>query len=351
MKVGILTFHDVINAGAFLQAYASITLLRKLGYSPEIIDYTTPLHRYSGREHLQKMGWRALIRPRQWFDTRATHRAFAECRASHFPMSRRYETREDIGNDHYDAVLIGSDIVWDFRLPYLGQDPVYFGAGVNTRRLTAFAASCGTVRPEDPIPDYVRQGLARFNSVSVRDRNTQSMVTRAGYPEPVLVGDPTFLFSEQPRPTTKPAEEILCYVIPGLCTRPFIDSVLDFSRRTRLPIRAVVYRLPWAHSNDVLCTPFEWWDRIANARYFVTNTFHGTIFAAIQHARFAVEMNDNIRFKIERMVTEGGLWGHVFAAGAALEKILHADTDWGATTAWMKEQADVGRKFIEASLA
>lgn len=351
MKIGVLTFHDVINAGAFLQAYASITLLRKLGHTPEIIDYTTPLHRYSPREHLRQMGWRALIRPRQWSDTRAMHAAFAECRASHFPMSKRYETKDGIGKDYYDAIVIGSDIVWDFKLRHLGHDPVYFGAGLNTPRLTAFAASCGTVRPEDPIPDYVRHGLSRFNSISVRDRNTQTMVTHAGFPEPTLVGDPTFLFSHEPQPTTTPTDEILCYIIPGLSTRPFIDSILDFSRRTKLPIRAVVYRVPWAHSNDVLCTPFEWWKRIANARFFVTNTFHGTIFAAIQRARFAVEMNDNIRFKIERLVTEGGLWGHVFAPGAALEKILCAETDWDATAAWMNEQAAVSRRFIETSLA
>jgi hypothetical protein len=351
MKVGILTFHDVINAGAFLQAYASITLLRKLGHAPEIIDYTTALHRYSASKHLRQMGWRALVRPRQWFDTRATQKAFAGCRAIHFPMSRRHDTNQDLGNAYYDAVLIGSDIVWDFRLPHLGHDPVYFGAGLNTPQLTAFAASCGTVRPEDSIPDYVREGLARFKSISVRDRNTQAMVAHAGYPEPPLVGDPTFLFSEEPKPTGKVTDEILCYIIPGLSTKPFIDSILDLSRRTRLPIRAVVYRVPWAHSNDVVCTPFDWWKRIANARYFVTNTFHGTIFAAIQQARFAVEMNDNIRFKIERMVTEGGLSGHVFAPGAALEKILHAETDWGATRAWMNEQAAVSRRFIEASLA
>lgn len=351
MKVGVLTFHDVINAGAFLQAYASITLLRRLGHTPEIIDYTTPLHRYSPSEHLRQMGWRALIRPRQWSDTRATHAAFAKCRASHFPMSKRYETRHDISKDHYDAVVVGSDIVWDFRLHHLGNDPVYFGAGLNTPRLTAFAASCGTVRPEDPIPDYVRQGLSSFDSISVRDRNTQSMVIHAGYPEPTMVGDPTFAFADEPKPTTNRTDEILAYIIPGICTRPFIESVLEFSRRAQLPIRAVVYRVPWAHTNDVLCTPFEWWTRIANARYFVTNTFHGTIFAAIQRARFAVEMNDNIRFKIERLVTEGGLWGHVFAPGAALEKILCAETDWATTTAWMTEQAAIGRRFIESALA
>ncbi|MEI8226794.1 MAG: polysaccharide pyruvyl transferase family protein [Planctomycetota bacterium] len=351
MKVGILTFHDVINAGAFMQAYASVRVLRQLGHSPEIIDYTSPPHRYSPGRHLWQMGWRAAIRPRQWTDAIVTHRCFAHSRKNEFPLSRHFPTRSTISQERYDAVIVGSDIVWDFKLPFLGRDPVYFGEGVNAGRLVTFAASCGTVRPDDVIPNYVREGIGRFTSVSTRDHNTQDMVVRAGYSPPLLVGDPTFLFADSPKMRTQESNEILCYVIPGLCTKAFRDSVIALSRRTGLPIRAIVYRVPWAHQNHLSCTPFEWWQSIANAKYFVTNTFHGTIFGAIQRARFAVEMNDNIQLKIQRMVTEGGLGGRVFTAGNDLEGVLSAKTDWDATTGWMVEQAVIGRHFLEAALA
>lgn len=39
MKIGILTFHDGINFGAFLQAYSTKQKLELLGHQVEIINY------------------------------------------------------------------------------------------------------------------------------------------------------------------------------------------------------------------------------------------------------------------------------------------------------------------------
>ncbi|WP_432700190.1 hypothetical protein ACRUMN_02410 [Kluyvera cryocrescens] len=41
-KVGVITMHSVINYGSFLQAYATQTIIEKLGYECEIIDYQFP---------------------------------------------------------------------------------------------------------------------------------------------------------------------------------------------------------------------------------------------------------------------------------------------------------------------
>ena len=38
-KIGILTFHDVVNYGAALQAYALQESIRKIGCQVEILDY------------------------------------------------------------------------------------------------------------------------------------------------------------------------------------------------------------------------------------------------------------------------------------------------------------------------
>ena len=39
MRYGILTYHQIPNYGAVLQAYALCAAIRKLGYDCEIIDY------------------------------------------------------------------------------------------------------------------------------------------------------------------------------------------------------------------------------------------------------------------------------------------------------------------------
>lgn len=39
MKYGILTFHNIPNIGALLQAYSLCMVIRNMGYDCEIIDY------------------------------------------------------------------------------------------------------------------------------------------------------------------------------------------------------------------------------------------------------------------------------------------------------------------------
>ena len=44
MRIGILTYHDGINHGAFLQVFSSYTELRKMGFNVEVINYKSLKH-------------------------------------------------------------------------------------------------------------------------------------------------------------------------------------------------------------------------------------------------------------------------------------------------------------------
>ena len=61
MKIGILTFHEVFNPGAFLQALATQRLVESLGHEAKIIDYTPAAHRYSFVNDLKALSWLSLI--------------------------------------------------------------------------------------------------------------------------------------------------------------------------------------------------------------------------------------------------------------------------------------------------
>ena len=53
MKIGIITLHYALNAGAVLQAFALQTYLKSLGHEVEFIDYV-PKHQYSLRSFIAK---------------------------------------------------------------------------------------------------------------------------------------------------------------------------------------------------------------------------------------------------------------------------------------------------------
>ena len=49
MKIGILTFHEGINHGAYLQTYALMKTLQKMGNDVYIINYKNRIHRSEER--------------------------------------------------------------------------------------------------------------------------------------------------------------------------------------------------------------------------------------------------------------------------------------------------------------
>lgn len=53
MKIGIITFHNALNAGAVLQAYALQTLLTQKGHKVEFINYT-PIRKYTLKDYVAK---------------------------------------------------------------------------------------------------------------------------------------------------------------------------------------------------------------------------------------------------------------------------------------------------------
>ena len=75
MKIGIITFHNALNAGAVLQAYALQTILTQLGHQVEFINYS-PVRKYKFRDFVAKSPFTMLKKWKNIFN------------------GKRYKTRE-----------------------------------------------------------------------------------------------------------------------------------------------------------------------------------------------------------------------------------------------------------------
>jgi hypothetical protein len=354
LKVGILTFHDVFNPGAFLQAYATQELLTRMGHNAEIINYNPPAHRYHPLRYALKQGWRLPLRLKKWSDAFVRDLAFSGARKSHLKLSMLHEVRGEIARIHYDAVLVGADIVWNFKNPNLGNDPVYFGEGLSTDRLIAFAPSSGACTLDDVIPEYVSKGLHRFDSLSARDPNTAEIVKKASGRSAEVICDPTFHIIDQiddfPNRDLRRGF-ILIYLLPGQDTsQRLIKQVQALSAKTNLPVYAVLYRHKWADQNIIKCDPFLWLDLIRNASYVVTNTFHGTIFSILTKANFVLEYNDLVRSKTERMVSSAGLDSRVFTQDSDLSAIFEAEIDYDRAFIYFRSEASKALSYLSNAL-
>ena len=125
MKIGILTFHEVFNPGAFLQALATQRLVESLGHEAWIVNYTPPAHRYSVLKNLKALSWRAPIRFPRAIQNLRKDKAFELARENFMNLTLPFETADEVAKDSFDAVLIGADVVWNYKIKKYGQDPLY----------------------------------------------------------------------------------------------------------------------------------------------------------------------------------------------------------------------------------
>ena len=65
--------------------------------------------------------------------------ASSSTRSRALPLSRRFSLHEPGAAGDYDAIVVGSDEVWNFRHPWYGSKPIFFGDGLKADRLVSYA--------------------------------------------------------------------------------------------------------------------------------------------------------------------------------------------------------------------
>lgn len=351
MHIGILTFHDVANAGAFLQAYATMKTLVAMGHEASIIDYTNPAHRYSHWRFPLRHPRFCLTHPRVWSATRASEDAFADCQ-KYLHKTRRFVTRGEVGSQRFDAIVVGADIVWNYEPWARGHDPIYFGAHLNTERLIASAPSCGNLNFNRPIPEYVRNGLPRFHAIAVRDAKTADLVEQVLHQRPQLIADPTFdlQMEELPEVCNFERDYLLVYAINNTVDAATKEEVTAFARKKGLKTVAVCYWHDWVDEYHVV-NPFEWLGRIRCARYVFTTAFHGTVFALKLGKAFALKYSHQMESKIRPMMEALNREDRAYSDPGRLSRILETEWDVSATHRDMEARAGKAKEYLRNALA
>lgn len=196
MKIGILTFHNTMNYGSFLQALGMYNALIELGHNCEIIDYECKAIEDSEFSVLKKRKFNLKSIPRYFLITKKQKKKYRKFRRdlyTYMKISRRY-TRETIKNadNNYDIFLVGSDILWDLRLTK--YDLTYFlDFTCNHYKKFSFATSIGRQWDESDIV-IIKNLLQSFQKISLRE-DTSAKWLQEIIPDKKIyaVCDPTML--------------------------------------------------------------------------------------------------------------------------------------------------------------
>lgn len=341
-KVGILTFHAALNYGALLQAFALQQALTDQGDVVEIIDYRNPIidnmYYYPGL--FERKNVRDVIKYILQGKSEKRKRAkFEEFRRQKLTISAKRYTNENIqsANNEYDLFVTGSDQVWNYMAH--GFDKNFFLSFVDCpEKKRSYAASIGLSElPDDKKNEYAKL-LQDYPICSVREKQGVDILARLGIQSRRLDIDPTLLLDKNEwckRLAIKQQEQnyILAYYFQLTPTlKKFIE---ELSERTGC---CVVY-LGSALKDPFLCKckaiksadPVDFVTTICNAKYVVTNSFHGTAFSINFQKTFFVELlkkDSQVNSRITNILNETGLLGQQISSFETIQEAKDCYIDW-----------------------
>ncbi len=195
-----------------------------------------------------------------------------------------------------DCQVIGSDEVFNCVQgnSKVGYSRDLFGYGTAARRLISYAASFGnTTLPKmraAGIESQVKQDLALFNAISVRDRNSQTIVRELLGLEPPIHVDPALAYDLMADARVPPhrlhaTPYIIVYGYSGRLSGEENRALRNYAQKIKARI-LTFGGVQECGDAFVECSPFELLAYFRDAACVVTDTFHGTIFSIINHRPF-----------------------------------------------------------------
>jgi len=296
MKVGVLTFHKCINYGSYWQARCLVEALQARGHDAELLDHDCRcIRRAEARCALQPTLPHRT--PRNELKTYASKTRRFIAAIADLPLSRRFSLHEPKAAGQYDAIVVGSDEVWNFRHPWYGSKPIFFGDGLSSDRFVSYAASFGNHSAWDGIDPAWARKLGRFSSISVRDENSWHLVRGGTDREPEIVLDPCLL---HPVPAQVKADSVEGYaLVYGHGFPRWLQRMARaWSRRAGVRLVSVGYSNPFADEQRIVDGPLEFARLMAGANAVITNFFHGCVFALLNGKPWASAPSDYRSIKI-----------------------------------------------------
>ncbi|WP_426370148.1 polysaccharide pyruvyl transferase family protein [Pseudocolwellia sp. HL-MZ7] len=300
MKIGIVTYHDINNYGAQLQASSLQRYIEAQGHEVEVVDYK-PI-----RTRVRII--MTILRPLLKGDIKQAklelnkRKMFASSIKSMARIGKKSlytesQLKKSLYNS-YDLLICGSDELWNFQ-NYMGYRPAYIlDFPTNNTRKMSYAASMGSGNPSEELKQTMTNSLANFSSILVRDPYTFDFVKNQGFDVSRVV-DPTFLFDFKP---VLPSLDNYM-MISGALSKAQVELAIETAKKLKLVPVSVGCQYPGYEDIEVSATPIEWIGYIKNAKFHFTSLFHGAVFSLKNDTPFAIYCSQAKKQKVSSLVS------------------------------------------------
>lgn len=372
MKIAILTLRLFKNYGGILQNYALNYFLRKNGYETETINIVW-LYKLSGlrkycvwlkrlARNIVKKKWIPLNEEKKMQKTEAIAgekiKAFKE---KHIPLSKKtyYLPGADFHdiNENYDTIVVGSDQVW--RPKYTRGIKTYFLDFANEHiKKIAYAISFGTDENEYSSHERKTCGelLKKFDAISVREVSAISLMREKLHWEvnAIQTLDPTMLLEAEEYkalvPRVENRNEIFIYVLDdNPQKRILIEKV-----KSHLGIDSFTITPEGMDNTSTYVMPpvEEWLKALQEARFVVTDSFHGCVFSILFNKPFYVYGNKQRgKSRFESLLNTFLLQSRYVDEETSLNTLeINEDIDWNKVNDIIKEKRELSKRFLLTAL-
>lgn len=294
----------VCNKGSFLQAYGLKKLIESLGHEVEFVDYAVGkpiMQTFADRKTYYMLKLRNSFiklfltsKSLRWILPDGYKQIISE-REGYKKIIKQYLNITDKKNYHspVDVIVIGSDEVFNCTQinPEVGYSPELFGANQKADKVLTYAASFGNTTLQKlqdlGITESIRQYLTELSSISVRDRNSESIVYSLLGTKPDVNLDPVLMYDFMPTIKDEQIRKdyIVVYAYRSRITAEEATEIKAFAKQQGKKLISVSGQLDFCDEHIVV-NPFECLNVYRHADYVITDTFHGTIFSIINRKKF-----------------------------------------------------------------
>ena len=356
-KIGILTFYNACNYGAFLQAKALKEYLEEktgsriylIEYKNKKIDEDYSLRGIFKQKQKVKTTFLKLLRIK---DIIKRNYVFRRCQRENFAFVRIEEV------DKFDKVIVGSDQVWNLELT--DGDLNYFLPFIEPECRVSYAASMGQVTDKMDKESFVEL-VSEFYALSFREKELADLINTSKLEKKATVCiDPVFLKSKEAwkeyskKDLSIKGKYILVFIMGVSKQADYIVKCATKIGKTHgYKVILLGDQERWYKYRNLkhygVATPREFVGLIDHAECVLTNSFHATAFSIILNVPFYIEMNIRNNSRLKSLLKLVDLESREMFNGE-LDGKLDMDINWKKVNFKMKQEIDKSREFIQENI-
>jgi len=348
MTIGILTFHNSINFGAVLQAYALKETVQSIYADVEILDYRTPY--ISNRYKIISIDTRSMRRliksiifTLTRFPRRCVNFAFSRFRKKYMNLSKKAKTSSEICKK--DVYIVGSDQVWNSTITHFDKT-FFLDFASDHQKKIAYAASIGEDKLNKAQEIFIRENIQNIDYVSVREDSAvdilKNLTDKKVYQalDPTLLADPVIwdkLISTRNRYGNN---YLLVYKV--LKNQELFKTARMVAEKLHLKI---VYINNYESAqqgfiNARRIDPRKFLTLFKGASFVVTNSFHGTAFSIIFNKDFISVANNRRGNRLQSILNQLQLDSRLILKSTEIDTQYSFEIDYTLPNELLKKEKE-----------